>query len=81
MSADFGRVQAPEAATARWTARVHYGWWIVVAALAIEFFGIGFGVFALTASYPYLIAAFGWSRTAVVASMTVLDGEAGPHSR
>ena len=51
-------------------ARVHYGWWIVVAAVSIEFFGLGFGIFALTASYPYLIATFGWSRTAVVASMT-----------
>src|SRR6185295_18671649 len=50
--------------------RIHYAWWIVVAALAIGFFGIGFGVFALTAAYPYLIAAFGWSRTEVVASMT-----------
>lgn len=53
-------------------ARMHYAWWIVVAALAIEFFGIGFGVFALTAAYPYLITAFGWSRTEVVASMTVV---------
>ncbi len=52
--------------------RVHYGWWIVAAAVAIEFFGLGFGIFALTASYPYLIAAFGWSRTATVASMTVV---------
>jgi MFS family permease len=50
--------------------RLHYGWWIVLAAVAIEFFGLGFGVFALTASYPYLIEGFGWSRTAVVASMT-----------
>jgi MFS family permease len=38
--------------------------------VAIEFFGLGFGIFALTASYPYLIQEFGWSRTAVVASMT-----------
>ena len=49
---------------------MHYGWWILVAAVAIEFFGLGFGIFALTASYPYLIASFGWSRTAVVGSMT-----------
>lgn len=53
-------------------ARIHYGWWIVVAAVTIEFFGLGFGIFALTASYPYLIQAFGWSRTAVVGSMTIV---------
>lgn len=50
--------------------RVHYAWWIVTASLIIEFFGLGFGIFALTASYPYLIQTFGWSRTATLASMT-----------
>ena len=50
--------------------RVHYAWWIVTASLVIEFFGLGFGIFALTASYPYLIQTFGWSRTATLASMT-----------
>src|SRR5258706_1592034 len=53
-------------------ARIHYGWWIVVAAVTIEFFGLGFGIFALTASYPYLVQEFGWSRTAVVGSMTIV---------
>jgi MFS family permease len=59
-------------AAAERAARVHYGWWIVLAAVTIEFFGLGFGIFALTASYPYLIQAFGWSRTAVVGSMTIV---------
>ena len=71
MSVFPGGVPASDAGRAA-AARVHYGWWIVGAALAIEFFGIGFGVFALTAAYSYLIAAFGWSRTAVLASMTVV---------
>jgi len=60
---------APEPAPER-RRRVHYAWWIVTASLVIEFFGLGFGIFALTASYPYLIQTFGWSRTATLASMT-----------
>lgn len=52
--------------------RIHYAWWIVTAAVVIEFFGIGFGIFGLSALYPYLIAEFGWSRTEVMASMTVI---------
>jgi len=70
VSADAGPVL--EAVGTPAAGRLHYGWWIVVAALAIEFFGIGFGVFALTAAYPYLMDAFGWSRTEVVGSMTVV---------
>ncbi len=61
---------APEPEAAAGTQRVHYAWWIVTASLVIEFFGLGFGIFALTASYPYLIETFGWSRTATLASMT-----------
>lgn len=52
--------------------RIHYAWWIVTGSVVIEFFGLGFGIFALTASYPYWEHAFGWSRTAVVGSMTVV---------
>ena len=52
--------------------RIHYAWWIVTGSVVIEFFGLGFGIFALTASYPYWERAFHWSRTAVVGSMTVV---------
>jgi len=61
---------APEPPPATRRPRVHYAWWIVTASLVIEFFGLGFGIFALTASYPYLIQTFGWSRTATLGSMT-----------
>jgi len=49
----------------------HYAWTIVVAALVVEFFGLGFGFFALVASYPYF-EQLGWARTTVVASSSIL---------
>jgi len=49
----------------------HYAWVVVVASLLVEFFGIGFGFFALVASYPYF-EALGWSRTTVVFSSTLM---------
>jgi len=49
----------------------HYAWVIVAASLVVEFFGIGFGFFALVASYPYF-EALGWSRTTVVFSSTLM---------
>jgi len=49
----------------------HYAWVVVVASLLIEFFGIGFGFFALVASYPYF-ETLGWARTTVVGSSSVM---------
>jgi sugar phosphate permease len=49
----------------------HYAWVVVVASLLIEFFGIGFGFFALIASYPYF-DALGWARTTVVGSSSAM---------
>jgi sugar phosphate permease len=49
----------------------HYAWVVVVASLLVEFFGIGFGFFALVASYPYF-EALGWARTTVVLSSTIM---------
>jgi sugar phosphate permease len=49
----------------------HYAWVVVGASLLVEFFGIGFGFFALVASYPYF-EALGWSRTTVVFSSTLM---------
>lgn len=49
----------------------HYAWVVVAASLLVEFFGIGFGFFALVASYP-TFEALGWSRTTVVASGSIM---------
>lgn len=49
----------------------HRAWGIVAASLLVEFFGIGFGFFALVASYPSF-EALGWARTTVVASSSVM---------
>jgi MFS transporter, OFA family, oxalate/formate antiporter len=51
--------------------RWHYAWVVVAASLLVEFFGIGFGFFALVASYPYF-EALGWTRTAVVLSSSIM---------
>ncbi len=50
---------------------LHYAWVVVGASLLVEFFGIGFGFFALVASYPYF-EELGWSRTTVVFSSTLM---------
>ena len=49
----------------------HRAWVIVAASLLVEFFGIGFGFFALIASYPSF-EAMGWDRTTVVASSPIM---------
>ncbi len=49
----------------------HRAWVIVAASLLVEFFGIGFGFFALIASYPSF-EAMGWDRTTVVASSSIM---------
>jgi MFS family permease len=46
--------------------RLHYGWYVLAASVVIELFGLGFGIFAITTVYPYIIDAFpNWSRTLV----------------
>jgi len=46
--------------------RIFYGWYVLAASVVIELFGLGFGVFAITTVYPYIIDAFpDWSRTLV----------------
>jgi MFS family permease len=46
--------------------RIFYGWYVLAASVVIELFGLGFGIFAITTVYPYIIDAFpAWSRTLV----------------
>jgi MFS family permease len=45
---------------------IFYGWYILAASVVIELFGLGFGIFAITTVYPYIIDTFpGWSRSTV----------------
>jgi len=44
----------------------HYAWRVLAACVVIELFGIGFGIFAITTVYPYIIDTFpDWSRRTV----------------
>ena len=44
--------------------KIFYGWYILAACVVIELFGLGFGVFAITTVYPFIIDTFPqWSRT------------------
>jgi len=53
--------------------RVFYGWWILVASVVIELFGLGFGIFAITTVYPYIIDEFpDWSRSIVFLPTSVI---------
>ena len=53
--------------------RPHYAWTVLAASVVIELFGLGFGVFAITTVYPYIIEAFpGWSRTTVFAPTSIV---------
>jgi len=43
-----------------------YGWYVLGASVVIELFGLGFGIFAITTVYPYIIDTFPtWSRSTV----------------
>jgi len=54
-------------------ARLHYAWFILASSVAIELFGLGFGIFAITTVYPYIIKAFpDWSRTVVFLPTTAV---------
>lgn len=53
--------------------RVFYGWWVLAASVVIELFGLGFGIFAMTTAYPYLIDAFpAWPRSTIFAATSVI---------
>lgn len=46
--------------------RRFYGWYVLAASVVIELFGLGFGIFAITTVYPYIIDTFpDWSRSTV----------------
>jgi MFS family permease len=53
--------------------RVFYGWWILAASVVIELFGLGFGIFAITTVYPYVVETFpDWSRKLVFVPTSVI---------
>jgi sugar phosphate permease len=53
--------------------RVFYGWWVLTASVVIELFGLGFGIFAMTTAYPYLIDTFpDWPRSTIFAATSVI---------
>jgi MFS family permease len=62
--------------------RTHYAWYVLAASVVIELFGLGFGIFAITTVYPYIIDAFpGWSRQQVflpTSLIILLVGAASP---
>ena len=54
-------------------ARIFYGWYVLAACVVIELFGLGFGVFAITTVYPYIVDTFpDWSRTTVFAPTSII---------
>jgi MFS family permease len=57
----------------RATGGVFYGWWVLAASVVIELFGLGFGIFAITTVYPYIIKTFpAWPRTTVFWPTTII---------
>ena len=53
-------------------APIFYGWYVLAASVVIELFGLGFGIFAVTTVYPYIVETFpDWSRPAVFAPGTL----------
>jgi MFS family permease len=64
--------------TERAGGRVFYGWWVLAASVVIELFGLGFGIFAITTVYPYIIETFpAWPRTTVFWPTTIIIGTVG----
>jgi MFS family permease len=58
--------------------RIFYGWWVLAASVVVELFGLGFGIFAITTVYPYVIDTFpDWSRTTIFAPTSVVIACAG----
>lgn len=57
---------------------VFYGWWVLAASVVIELFGLGFGIFAITTVYPYVIETFPeWPRTTVFLPTTIIIATVG----
>ncbi len=54
-------------------AKIFYGWYVLAACVVIELFGLGFGVFAITTVYPFIIDTFPqWSRTIVFMPTSII---------
>ena len=54
---------------------IFYGWWVLGASVVIELFGLGFGIFAITTAYPFIVDAFPhWPRTTVFAPTSLIIG-------
>jgi MFS family permease len=52
---------------------LHYAWVILAGSVLIELFGLGFGIFAITTVYPFIIKTFpDWSRTLVFVPTTAV---------
>lgn len=52
---------------------VHYAWYVLASSVVIELFGLGFGIFAITTVYPFIIETFPhWSRQTVFLPTTAL---------
>lgn len=53
--------------------RRFYGWYVLAASVVIELFGLGFGIFAITTVYPYIVDSFpDWSRMLVFAPTSII---------
>jgi len=58
--------------------KIFYGWYILAACVVIELFGLGFGVFAITTVYPYIVDNFPqWSRTTVFLPTSIIIATVG----
>jgi len=58
--------------------KIFYGWFVLAASVVIELFGLGFGVFAITTVYPYIIDTFPqWSRTTVFLPTSIIIATVG----
>jgi MFS family permease len=70
--------RSPSRAEAPRGSRVFYGWWVLAASVVVELFGLGFGIFAITTVYPYVIDTFpDWSRTTIFAPTSIVIACAG----
>lgn len=66
-------VVAPPAGSGSRRPRIFYGWWILAASVVIELFGLGFGIFAITTVYPYVVDEFpDWSRSVVFLPTSII---------
>jgi MFS family permease len=64
--------------SARAGGTVFYGWWVLAASVVIELFGLGFGIFAITTVYPYVITTFpDWPRTTIFWPTTIIIATVG----